>query len=447
MGASILGNAPIPTGFKSWQEWAASLVLYLENQGETLTDALVAFHTDDQTLDTTGRLRVSLPVTAFESSFDLDVGPLVWTDFTSGTGTITYNTTRRIVTLATGGTASGARAMRQTRRYIRFRIGKSTRASFTGVPVASGTLSGAAKLRVGMYDDSDGYYFQVSAAGPAFVVRSSTSGSLVETVIPQASWNLDRLNGFGDSRATLDTSKSQRIVIEANGLGAERVRFGFYIGEEVVFAHELMFYNTVSAIPNVARVSLPIRWEAINDSATGANVSISQYSSNVITDSDGTGEQYYVSCASTQTTSVICGTASLIPVLSTRLKSTFGGATVRGEAHPYNLEIMNLSSSPGYYEIRLDTALTGASFASVGAKSILEYDVASTVMSGGDILRCGYIPSLAVGGFILEALLDDLKPELLATVYPSSRTILTLGVQGISGNVQVNATMNFREFY
>lgn len=454
MTISITGGMVDPRGFNTWQEWALALIHSLELQGDDVGRSVVTFDHETADVDASGRLRVSLPRSVHEGQFEYDIAPRIWDNFTAGTGAIVYDTNRRLITLSTGGTVSGARAMRQTRNYLRFRQGKSAKVEVAGVPVSAGTLTGAAKTRMGYFDDSNGVYFQMSSAGPAFVFRTNVSGSVVEFAIPQDTWNLDRLNGRGPSRKTLNPNKATRFIFDAQGAGVGSTRFGFLIEDQIIIAHSAFSANVGFPIPTIRTPNLPIRFEVINDGATGADVSMQQYSS--AAQEEGSGPQddeaAYLAFASNGLTQVTVPSNVLTPVLSIRLRDTFGGATVHAQVLPYEIQILNKSNTPGYFEVRGNPTLTGAAFTNVDTQfSITEFDVAATAATNGTKLIGGFVESrtgaasasVSVVGFPVRTSLG----RFYSPTDPQGRDSLTVMVAGVGASIDVHATVKFRELF
>jgi len=65
------------------------------------------------------------------------------------------------------------------------------------------------RQRVGYYGAANGIFLELENAVLSFVKRSSITGSVVETKVAQANWNVDKLDGTGPSGITLDITKAQ----------------------------------------------------------------------------------------------------------------------------------------------------------------------------------------------------------------------------------------------
>jgi hypothetical protein len=130
--------------------------------------------------------------------------------------------------------------------------------------------------RWGYFDESDGLYFEMAGTTLYAVIRSSTSGSVVETRIPQSEWNRDILNGEGGlkniSRIDLDVTNLVLWWIDFQWLGAGRVRFGIIANGQRVTCHETRF-EIGTGYPYMRSGTLPIRFEQFN---TGTTTSTSE---------------------------------------------------------------------------------------------------------------------------------------------------------------------------
>jgi hypothetical protein len=170
----------------------------------------------------------------------------------SNTGSDAFHTRDTAsVTLQAGDTAGDA-ATRQTHRYFSYVPGKSHEIWMT---------------------------FNFSTAGDVgFVLRSKTSGSAVDKFIHQndpskstdgtSVWNLDKMDGTGQSRIKLDFTKEMFLVIDMQWQGTGRVRMGFFHNGRIIYAHAFNFSNTLEDV-YMSTPSLPVKHEIENiDGAT-----------------------------------------------------------------------------------------------------------------------------------------------------------------------------------
>jgi hypothetical protein len=134
----------------------------------------------------------------------------------------------------------------------------------------------------GYMDDDNGYFFRSSRAPTPgtneltleFVIRSSATGSLTETVIGRnetkyyvngvlssttgSIWNGDLVDGTDNSGKNLRLVDDNIYWIDIQWLGAGRVRFGTYHKGQRVVIHE-HYNDTNNGFPHSQTGSLPIR--------------------------------------------------------------------------------------------------------------------------------------------------------------------------------------------
>ena len=126
---------------------------------------------------------------------------------------------------------------------------------------SSGDGTNGAIRRWGLFDADNGFFFQLGKSGydkanaPSttddgfcVVIRSKTSGSVVNTIINQDDFNGDKLDGRGKSQELLDLEKNNQYWIDIQWHGAGRVRFGTYLNGIRITMHTYYAGN----IENVA---------------------------------------------------------------------------------------------------------------------------------------------------------------------------------------------------
>jgi hypothetical protein len=212
-------------------------------------------------VDAFGRTRISDPETLFDSSFEYDLQPLFWDTSLSGGGDITHDSDKHVASMTVSGTTAGT-AILQTFAYHPYQKGKSQRCIPTFV---LGARASGVTRRVGYFDASDGVFFEQTNAGLFLVLRSSTSGGVVNTRVAQADWNQDTFNGNGESEISLDETRRQILDIDIEWLGVGRVRYGFNVDGKTVYAHYVNNANAGLAAPYMRSGTLPIRYEIVND--------------------------------------------------------------------------------------------------------------------------------------------------------------------------------------
>jgi hypothetical protein len=402
--------------------------------------------------DAFGRLRTSQPTELFSKALEYDAQPLFYENFLVAGALASYNANTVSVDLSV--LAPGDVAIRQSRQYVRYRPGKSQQIFVTGN--FGGQQTGVIK-RMGLYDDStqpgstgDGLFFEVSDAGIFAVRRTSTSGISTDNQVPQASWNVDRMDGTGPSGVTLDFTKFQVCFFEFGWLGAAVIRWGFVVDGILRIVHEEFPSNSL-VVPFMRHPSLPVRWEIIGYagvttgslSATCASVQ-SEGGFNTL------GVQRSVSRSGTARATAA---TTLVPLLSIRLRAGYE----RTHFVPETFSVLAAGASPANFEVLIlvNPTLTAASFTSPGTagggpcSETVEFDTDATGISaiGSALVReygtGGGGPSKA--GAFAAGIASDVP---LTSSYNGTRDILTLAVRPLStAATDFYGSLVWREFY
>lgn len=201
----------------------------------------------------------------YESS--LDSYDDLFSVLTVSGGTSVYDPVKSSTVLTTN-TTNGSRVVRTTNRYHYYLPGSSNLARLS---VALGDTGKAGNSRRwGVYDDNDGIYFELSGTTLDVKIRSSTSGSVVNTSVPRAAWT-DKLDGTGLSGFNLDLTKVNNYWADYTFSGAGRVRFGVYEPNGARLVAYTILVGNASPFPLIRTGTLPFRIENINTSATGSS--------------------------------------------------------------------------------------------------------------------------------------------------------------------------------
>lgn len=235
--------------------------------------------------DSFGRQRVSEPFTLFDSKLLNNPQPLFWDDQqTSGSGTASvHSVATASVSMSVSASTAGTR-VRQTYRRIAYQPGKGQLFFLTGVLGPS--LVGV-RTKIGQFDGTNGVYFQQSPTGLE-IVRISNSGAFGSPeTIPQASWNLDTMNGAGGasnpSGINLDPTKTQVFVIDYEWLGVGIQLLGVVIDRKIYYVHKFNNAN-VNTVVYMGNPNLPIRYEITADGTNTVSASLMHICSTAISE-------------------------------------------------------------------------------------------------------------------------------------------------------------------
>ena len=375
--------------------------------------------------DAAFRLRTSQPTDVFAGDCDQSANPLVFDEVVTGGGSTSYIGAQAAVHMQVTA-APGERVIRQSREYVRYLPGKS---QMVMVSVDfQGSTANVIK-RAGYFDDNStgygaGMYFYVDAGG----IKTGHRVGASDTLVDQANWNVDKLNGGGPSGVTLDTTKPQTMVFVFGGMVSSVMRWGFILDGNIVICHEEFQTNTAAG-PQMPHPSLPVRWEL---ESTGGVGEMFAFSASV--QSEGGFDDKGRASGLPRNAPLSLTAVGVKPLLSIRLKTSFK----RGQVHPTSLSVLADGSENYYYLLLLRPTLMGATFAT-GVDHV-EGDIAALGYTQGHIVGSGW----GEAGKVLNVPLDGI---LLGADYAGTTDILTLAVSPVGTSpTDFYAAINWREF-
>lgn len=373
----------------------ADLLYNLLLKTKKLNYSVPVTYGDTAALDAFGRLRVANPETIFDSKQIFDNQPLIYDDseVSGGSTTSTHSTDTASSTIGVALNTAGRR-VRQTFQRFNYQPAKSQLIFLTGTIDKTGGGTGITR-GFGIYDDDNGVFVRDNEGTLEMVIRSSTSGSAVNNAVSQDNWNLDKLDGTGDSGVTLDTTKSIILAIDFEWLGVGRVRTGFVIGGKVIYVHEFLHSNQLAGV-YMSTPNLPIRYEIEND-GTGAASTLEHICSTVISEG-GVQTNGVIRSASTGGTHLDADVENTIyAVLGIRLKSTHIGATIN--LLTFAMQIQTASENVEW-SIRFNPTV-GDTFSYLGeTNSAIEVATGDTLntVTDGVLIDSGFFSSTSGGG-------------------------------------------------
>ncbi len=391
--------------------------------------------------DAFGRLRTSSPLTLFDSSHRYHDNGL-WATATGTGGTYAFSSDEGLMNLNVT-TASGAKVLRETKKVCSYQPGKSLQVMNTFV-MASGQAN--RRQRVGYFGTANGLYIELSGVStPAFVERNSVSGSVAETRVHQADWNVDKLDGNGPSGFTLDITKAQIHWIDIEWLGLGTVRTGFVINGQLVHCHSFHHANLITST-YMTTASLPLRYEIENLGATASSGTLKQVCSTVLSE----GGYELRGAQSTVTIPVaspydLTNASTYYPVISLRLNSSYLDAIVILTA----ISIMGITNNASYsWKVVAGGTTSGGTWASGGVNSAVEYNISGTSFSDTNArsLAAGFTNGSNQGSAVVDILKEALfKFQLERDSFTSTPYELTLVVASEDLGADVLATMDWEE--
>lgn len=387
--------------------------------------------------DAFGRLRVSNPYTIFDSKQVFDNLPLRWSDGAiTGTGTTsTYTKALAATVLGVSANTLGTR-VRQTFQRFNYQPAKSQLVFITFADFKSTT--GITK-RVGYFDSTNGLFLQSKNGILSLVNRSGVTGSTVDTEVTQTQWNLDTMDGNGDSKIALDFSKAQILVIDFEWLGVGRVRFGFVVDGKVYYCHQILNTNRVTNV-YMSTPNLPIRYE-IGNSGTGAASTLKCICSSVISEGglEPSGLLFSADNATTKVDADVAGTTYAL--VGIRLKSAYIGATIE----LLNAGVITTTSTSLKWSLLWNPTVAGTfTYADITNSACQKATGATTnTVTGGVQLDSGYLTSTAQSRGGLDTAVNNAL-HLGADINGVVDSII-LAVTPIDANADVFGTLSWRE--
>ena len=353
-------------------------------------------------IDAFGRARTSIPFTLFDSSHRYRDNGLWATSNTAG-ATYAFNANAGLVELNLP-TTSDAEIVRETNKVFVYQPGKSLQILNTVVmepPKAN------LRQRVGYFGSNNGVYLEANGTDIAFVKRSFSSGTLVETRAEQANWNIDTLLGAvptSPSQETLDMSKAQIVFHDIEWLGLGTVRCGFVIDGKFIHCHSFHHANYITST-YMTTASLPLRYEIKNTGTTASASTLKQVCSTVISEGgyELRGLQQAIGTPITAARTLTTA-GTFYPIVSLRLKTTALDAIVILTA----LSTIADTASNFNWQVRANPTTTGGTWVSAGTDSSVEYNITGTGTSGGRILASGYFTATASSSTSVDILKEAL---------------------------------------
>lgn len=391
-------------------------------------------------VDAFGRARVSTPLTLFDSSHRYRDNNLWATSNTAG-GTYAFSTNEGLVNLNVS-TAADAEVVRETTKVFSYQPGKSLQIMNTFVFNAAKTNL---RQRVGYYGANNGYYLELDGTSLSFVQRSSVTGSMVETRVTQANWNVDALDGTGASLLTLDISKAQIYWMDIEWLGVGAVRMGFVIDGKFIHCHTFNHANIITTT-YITTASLPCRYEIKNTGSTSGSSTLKQICSSVI--SEGGYELRGLQQA--------IGTAIGAPRDLTTVNTYYPVISIKLKDSPDRLDaiviltalsLMAITNNANYnWQVVASGTTTGGTWITAGSDSAVQYNMSGTSFSGGRILASGWMNGSNQGATPVDILKEALfKFQLERNGLTSTPYELTLVVASDAGGADVYASLDWEE--
>lgn len=390
--------------------------------------------------DAFGRLRTVHPYTIFDSQHRYQENNK-WVTATGVSGTTSYQVNESAINLSVT-TGSGDYIYRETKRVFPYQPGKSflSMLSFVFAPAKANL-----RQRVGLFGTQNGIFFEQSGDTNYIVVRSYTTGSVVETRIPQSSWNYDKFNGSGVTSRTLDITKANIFWMDVEWLGVGDVRTGFVVDGRPEIAH-VFHGDNVNTTTYMTTAVLPLRHEIENLGTTTSGSTAKQICATVI--SEGGYDPRGIGGTAGHPVNAkydLTATGTFYPVAGIRLKSTRPDAAVVLAG----ISLVGTTNNATYnWQLVAGGTSSGGTWTSAGTTSAVEYNLTATgfVQGTGRSLSEGYTVGSNQGSTVTALNRDDLlKYQLERNSFTSTQEELTLLVASDTAGADIVSAINWEE--
>jgi hypothetical protein len=315
-------------------------------------------------------------------------------------------------------TTSGSQVLRETFKVMSYQPGKSLLVMNTFVMAPAQTNL---RQRVGYFGTDNGIYVQLNNSTLSFVERSLVTGIVTESVVNQASWNADTLDGNGPSGITLDITKAQILFMDIEWLGEGTVRVGFIIDGNFIVCHRFNHANLITS-------------------------TLKQVCSSAISEGgyELRGAQQAVGTSITAPkTFAVAGT--YYPMLGIRLKTTTLDAIVITTA----ISLLGLGNGKNYaWRIVNGATITGGAWNPASADSSVEYNLTGASVTGGRILAQGYVNSSNQGSpsiNILKEALFSTQLERNTFTGTAFELVVEMAIDATGGTLGAYVSLDWEE--
>lgn len=378
-------------------------------------------------LDAFGRLRVSNPVTLFDSQNRYIDGDQ-FSNITATGGNVVYVANESSFNLNVSST-SGSSVIRQSKTVQAYQPGKSLLIMNT---FAMATLKTNLRQRVGYFTQENGVFFEADGSTLYLVIRSSVTGSVVENRIAQASWNGNTLL----SGIVLDPTLTQIFWCDIEWLGVGNVRCGFIINGQFIVCHTFQHANQPSnTTVYMTTATLNPRYEITNTGTTSGASTMKQICSTVISEGGFTPSTKIGYVTNNTSVTRVSSANTRTALCSIRLNPSYPDAVVI----PAQVDLLLLDVRYGEFKL-IENATFTTSWSNVSG-SVVQTSVHSNTITDGQVVYAGLTSSrdeVEIG--------DDIKKRLQLWRHANGTpSTLTLAVAYTANNADLLYKLGWEE--
>jgi len=325
-----------------------------------------------------GEVEVVQPTPVVQADFIYNVNADVVDSTVTGSGTITQASAMAVLQTTA---ATNSSAMIETKRYLKYRPGQGCHVR--GTALFTTGVAGSEQL-FGAGDSVDGLFFGYNGASFGVMTRNNS----VDTWVPQASWNGDKMDGTGGASnptgQNLDPTKGNVYQINFQWLGFGLIEFAIEDANTGRFVpvHQVRYANA-NTVPSLLNPSFPILWSVEN---TTNNTNMTLKGASCVGEIEG--QIKYLGPTNAIGNSKTGVTTTLTNIVTIRNKSTYQTLTNRT---PINILKYNISvdgNKPAEFQLIKNTTLGGTpSYTDISTNtSVIDYDTAGTTITGGQVI-------------------------------------------------------------
>ncbi len=278
--------------------------------------------------------------------------------------------------VATSSTATNGTALAESEHAVRYRAGEEFYALFTALFTTGVTGS---QQFCGCISSTDG--FAVGFNNTDFMICYRNGGS--DTIIPQSSFNIDKMDGTGASGYVIDPTKLNLYRITFGWLGSANITFQHFTSTQnwVIF-HEIKIAGTI-ATPHIVVPYLPVALEVVKTSGSENIIAKSGSWNAGVMGQPTTGISDMLHATGTAVVTLVAATET--PLLTIRALPTLNSIINRIEAILLHWSVVSEGNKPVTYRIYKNATIDSGDFTNhETGVSVIEISTNSAI-TGGDL--------------------------------------------------------------
>jgi hypothetical protein len=318
-----------------------------------------------------GEIRVAEMTPIIQVSFPYNINTNIVTVGTTGGG---YATTNNSL-IEVGVTTSNSECSVRSTKIAKYYPGQGTMMRVAGFFDTG--VTGSEQI-MGWGDDEDGFYFGYN--GTKFgVMRLRNS---IENWEYQENFNIDKLDGAGDSGFLINPQKGNVFQVQLQWLGFGTITFSTETSSGFIFPFHRIEYPNNYTETNIRNPALPIRY-VVKNTTNSTPISLHVGSATVMNEGriNVRGYGYY----HTETDTNVNTTERVL--FSLRNNPTFNGLTNKNSINIRFIEGANDHSQQGNVFLYINSTLSGESWVDNDTdRSIASIDTSGTISSFGRLI-------------------------------------------------------------